>query len=459
MLETRLHELLQAIRAYARAQGIDAEFSFHREHSSLVRLGNSSVALSTYEDLTRFGVQVMQGRRVGSYSLTADITSEAQLRDALHRAREYCTASLEKDYAPIFGVVEAEIDDSHGYDPALEDISPEAKTALCAQVIGALKPRGAYDFSGSWSSGSTEIYYSSTANDREDYRKLTDGKLLVVLKEQQRKWELAVEQTGKSVTDFSAEAMIADFEQFLPLYERYDGYQSPLGPARVVFGPQAIAELVMIAVWSGLSGRGWEEKRAFTAGNHAGERIFSPGVTLIDDPTHPDVFGLPFDLNGKTRKPFMLVEDGILRGLIYDSTTAAKYGKPPTGHDVSSCDLCFATGAAPAGLAAGLALAGDALYIPHLHYVNMPDPSRGIFTGSSRFNAMRIEGGACTAPLLSSRVTDAIANVLSHVVAISSRSVPVNVSNTYGRRAPDATSVPEYLICDNVRISDVAESF
>jgi predicted Zn-dependent protease len=82
-----------------------------------------------------------------------------------------------------------------------------------------------------------------------------------------------------------------------------------------------------------------------------------------------------------------------------------------------------------------------------------------MFTGSSRFNARLVKDGEFTAPLLSSRVTDTIPSVFSGIVAISSRTIPWNVSSTYDRRSPTAMSIPEYIICDNVRISDVADSF
>ena len=459
MLEARLRDIVCAARDEARAQGIDAELFLHRERSGLVRLGNSSVALCTSEELTRLTITVQQGRRVGAFALTADLTAIEQVRAAIMRAREFCAASPEMDYQPIFGEVEETIDDEHGCDPALADYAPQAKTALCAEVIETLKAEGAYDFSGSWSSGVTEFYYTSIANDREAYRCLTDGKLVLVLKDQASKWELSVEQTGAQAGVFSAAAAIAEFRALQPIYSAQPGYRTPLGAMRVIFGPQAIAELCTLAVWSGFSGRGWEEGRAFTSGKPFGEQIFSPLVTLKDDPEARNVFGMPFDGKGKRRRTFTLAEQGAFQGLMYGAATAAKYGKAPTGHDLENADLVLATGDAPADLAAGLALAGDALYIPFLHYTHMPDPSRGLFTGSSRFNALRVEQGAFSAPLCSTRVTDTIPNVLSHVQAISSHSVPVNLSTTYGPRAPVEVSVPEYLICDEVRISDVADTF
>lgn len=459
MLEPRLRDLLRTVRDRARAEGVNAEFFFHRERSSLIRLGNSAIALSTSEELTRFGVSVQEGRRTGSYAVTADLLSGAQLEEILNRARRNCAASPERSYQPIFGVVEENVDDSTGFDPALAALSPQEKADTCARVLGALKPRGHYGFSGSWTSGSTEAYVSSTANDHECYRRLTDSRLVLVLKEQERQWELSVEAGGRDVASVSADEILGRFEALLPLYEANAGYQTPLGRQRVLFGEQAVAELAQLALWGGFYGRSWIENRAFTSGKEFGAPLFSPQITLVDDPTDAHVFGMPFDFKGRRRRRFPLVEGGLFRGVVVDSDTAARYGRQPTGHDVGALDLALAPGDGPASLEAGLALAGDAIYIPHLHYVHMPDPSVGQFTGSSRFNALRVEGGAFTAPLLSTRLTDTIPNVLSHVVAVSSRPVMVNITATYGQRAPEAVSVPEYLLCDNVRVSDVADSF
>jgi predicted Zn-dependent protease len=459
MLETRIRDLLRKTRDYARSQGISAEMSFHREHSDLIRIGNSAVALATSENLTRLDMSVTEGRRSGAFSLTADIVSADQLRDVLTRAQEYCRASPEKDYDPLFGQVETPVDDSSGFDTVLEKIAPETKAGFCAQIVKAVKPRGDYDFSGSWSTGATEMYYLTTANDNEAYRRLTDGRLVMVLKEQNKKWELSVEQGGKGFAAFSAPAAIAEFEKLLPVYEKNLPFAAPLGRQRVMFGTQAISEIVLFASYYGFSGRSWEEKQSFTANSKFGDRIFSEQVTIVDDPADPNVFGMPFDFMGKKRGRFPLVQKGCFQGLMYDSTTAARYKKPQTGHDVYSYDLVLSPGNGPAEFAAGKKLAGDALYIPHLHYVRVQTPTEGMLTGSSRFNAQRLQGGEFTAPLLSTRVTEPIPQILSNIVAISARSVMYNNSATYGRRSPSAISVPEYMICDNVRISDVAESF
>ena len=459
MLESRIRNLLLAARKEAIDRGLNAEFFLHREKSNLIRLGNSSVALSTHEELTRLDVSVQDGRKVGSHGLTADITSEEQLLDALTRAAENCRAALPKDYDPIFAQVEEAIDDSSGFDPELQNLSAEAKTSVCKQVVDELKPKGKYDFSGSWSSGSAEMYVTSTANEKEAYRRLSDSRCVMVLKEQDKKWELSVERTGKSYGTFSSEDVVAEFESLLPVYEGKEPYATETGRLRVLFGTQSIAQLLSLALWGGFFGRTWEEKRSYTAGNKPGDKLFSELVTIVDDPTHPDVFGMPFDFSGKKRRPFTVVENGVFKALLYDSMAAAKYKKKPTGHDLGNTDFVLKPGTGKAGIAGGLEVAGNALYIPHLHYVHMPDPTKGLFTGSSRFNAVRVEEGRFTQPMVSTRVTDTSPSVFSNIVAMSSSSVSQNESNTYGRREPEAMSVPEWMLCDNVRITDVADSF
>jgi len=458
VLETRIRDLLLSSRDRCRKAGLNAEFLLHREKSGLIRLGNSSVALSTSEELTRLDVTVQEGRKVGSYSVCAELASAAQLDEAVGHARDACRAALPKDYDPIFGSVQENVDDPSGFDPALENLAPEAKASLCADVVKTLKPRGRYDFSGSWSTGSTEMYVITTANDNEAFRRLTDGRFVMVLKEQDRKWELSVELTQKKADAFTAAEVIAEFEALLPVYEKNQPYKTQVGRQKVVFGTQAIAELVSLAIWGGFIGRSWEEKRSYTGASKFGDRIFPESISLVDDPADLNVFSMPFDFKGNRRRRFPLVEKGVFRGLIYDSATAAKYGRQPTGHDFPSSDLVLSPGDAPSSIQAACRLAQDAIYIPHLHYTHMPDPTKGLFTGSSRFNAQRIQAGEFTAPLLSSRVTDEIPRLLASVVAISCRSVPFNQSSTYGRRSPEAFSVPEYIICD-VRISDVADSF
>ncbi|MGD0144235.1 MAG: metallopeptidase TldD-related protein, partial [Rhizomicrobium sp.] len=64
-----------------------------------------------------------------------------------------------------------------------------------------------------------------------------------------------------------------------------------------------------------------------------GEEIFSPGITIIDDPHR--LRGLrskPFDGEGVRNKRTVLVERGVLQGWILDCASAKQLGLATTGH-------------------------------------------------------------------------------------------------------------------------------
>ncbi|MFJ8664823.1 TldD/PmbA family protein [Streptomyces sp. NPDC093600] len=66
--------------------------------------------------------------------------------------------------------------------------------------------------------------------------------------------------------------------------------------------------------------------------DRVGERVASPGVTLLDDPTAAgSPLFIPWDGEGTPTGPTVLVEDGVLRGFLSSRRTAAEAGAPATG--------------------------------------------------------------------------------------------------------------------------------
>ena len=227
----------------------------------------------------------------------------------------------------------------------------------------------------------------------------------------------------------------------------------------VVLGPQALAELIQMAMFTGLWGRGYEEKQSWTSKNSIGDNILGENITILDDPLNEYTFKMGFDMSGQKRIMRKLVENGNFSSLMYDSTTAAKFKKEKTGHDSSSVSFVLETGEGEECPLEAVKHLDEVLYIPALHYINLPNISKGIFTGSSRFNALLVRKGEVVGPIFSSRITDTFQNVFGNVEKISKLAVSVNISDTYGRRAPNAFSVPNYMVCRGVKITDCADSF
>lgn len=457
MQKNKAHELIAAVRSRAASRGITATFTLHCEKSHLMRIGNNSVSLNTSENLTRLDVEVINGRRTGIHSQMGDVVSEEYIEKALQIAVEKAQVATEKDYQPLPDKVEAAISENMQYDQALESVDPAFKADAYRKIIAAAGEH--YNFSGSWSSGSTEIFVVTTANELTAHHIGTDQDFNVVLKHPEKKWELRQSMGGWRLSDFSVEKAIAGFKELLPVYENHPGTKLEPGEYTVAFGSDALAGVLMMAVYTGFYGRSYEEKQGWTAKNSIGDKVLGENITLIDEPSEDLTYRFGFDLSGKVRKSFPLVENGLLKGLMYDSQTAAKYGKEPTGHNNGGVSITMKPGSDPAELLKAVADIDRVLYIPAIHYLNIPNFSQGIFTGSSRFNAVLIEKGKIVGPIYSSRITDSFQNVFGNVIKISSKKESVGLSNTYGRRSPVAAAVPNYVVAEKVKITDSADSF
>jgi len=455
MLDETTRDAILKVRDEAAEKGIDALFTMHREKSHLMRIGNNSVSLNTSEDLTRLDVEVINGRREGSYTIMGDITGPESVRKALDVAVEKASVSTPKDYDPISRMVEENAEEMLQYDEALETLDPGEKAVVYREVIE--KTGSHLNFSGSWSSGSTEVLLASTKNDNLAWRIGTDQQFTCVLKHPEKKWELASFQTGWQAGEVKAESTIESFNWLLPIYGN-PGFRVEPGEYTVLFGSQAVAEIVGMAIGTGMSGRGYEEGMNWTCGRKPGDSILSDKITVIDDPTDMNTFRFGFDMAGMTRNVFPIVEKGRMMNLFYDLATAAKYGKKPTPHS-GSASVVVSPGDGPECPMEAVRGMGRVLFIPALHYTHIPNRSKGIFTGSSRFSAVLLENGEMVSPIFSSRITDTFQNVLGNVAVLAPWCTSVNGSSTYDRRMPEAASVPGYMVSTGVKITDSAESF
>ena len=107
---------------------------------------------------------------------------------------------------------------------------------------------------------------------------------------------------------------------------------APAGEMKVVLGPGWPGVLLHEAVGHGLEGDFNRKKTSAFAGL-MGERVASPGVTIVDDGTMTDRRGsLTIDDEGTPTGYTTLIEDGILTGYIQDRQNARLMGDKPTGN-------------------------------------------------------------------------------------------------------------------------------
>jgi TldD protein len=107
---------------------------------------------------------------------------------------------------------------------------------------------------------------------------------------------------------------------------------APAGTLTVVLGPGWPGVLLHEAVGHGLEGD-FNRKGSSAFSGRIGQRVASPGVTVVDDGTLPGRRGsLTVDDEGNPTQRTVLIEDGVLRGYMQDSLNARLMKMPLTGN-------------------------------------------------------------------------------------------------------------------------------
>ena len=111
-----------------------------------------------------------------------------------------------------------------------------------------------------------------------------------------------------------------------------DARPAPAGEMEVVLGPGWPGVMLHEAVGHGLEGD-FNRKQTSTFTGMIGQRVASPGVTVVDDGTLPDRRGsLTVDDEGTPAQRNVLIEDGILCRYMQDRQNARLMGVHATGN-------------------------------------------------------------------------------------------------------------------------------
>jgi TldD protein len=128
-------------------------------------------------------------------------------------------------------------------------------------------------------------------------------------------------ETWKAVADEAIRQAVVNLESV----------HAPAGDMTVVLGPGWPGVLLHEAVGHGLEGD-FNRKGTSTFSGRIGQRVASPGVTVVDDGTMPDRRGsITIDDEGTPSGRSVLIEDGILTGYLFDRQNARLMKTRSTG--------------------------------------------------------------------------------------------------------------------------------
>jgi predicted Zn-dependent protease len=409
----KVKEITNQILTMSKAD--QTEVIFTGTDSALTRFANSYIHQNVAESNTEVRVRVVYGKRIGVASGN-DLTPEA-LKRTVDTARAIAMRQRE---SPDFKSLPAPqpIQNAEVFIERTAKFSPEQR----AQIVGVLCKKAKAQNIVAAGAFSTNAFELAVANSLGvfAYHPYTVAEINTVMTADTGTGYAMF--TNQDAGKVNAEA-IADEAIGKAMRARYPETVEP-GEYTVLLEEYAVNDLLDFLADLSFSALAVQEERSFMKGK-IGEKVMSENVSLWDDGSSPDTIALPFDFEGVPRQRVSFVENGIARGVVYDSATAEREGKTSTGHSLPAPNsygphamhVFMAPGDTPKNEMIKSVQRG--IWVTRFWYTRVVHPMKVLITGMTRDGTFLIENGAITRPIKNLRFTTSYLDALNNVRAIS----------------------------------------
>jgi predicted Zn-dependent protease len=210
----------------------------------------------------------------------------------------------------------------------------------------------------------------------------------------------------------------------------------PAGKYTVILEPAAVLDIVGFMFWD-YSGMAILDQRSFLTGR-IGKKLFGENVTIADDVAHPLQAGSPFDGEGVLRQRVPLVENGVVKRVVYARGTAARMKKSEHHDSVGAIDatghgfpllnemgemplnIVFASVDNPQSLEQMISSTERGVLVTRLWYIREVEPFEKMMTGMTRDGTFLVENGRLNGGIRNFRFNESLIHMLSNVEAMSS---------------------------------------
>lgn len=198
------------------------------------------------------------------------------------------------------------------------------------------------------------------------------------------------------------------------------------GRYTVILEPQAAGDLVQLLVGS-LDARSAEEGRSAWSkaggGTKVGDKVVDERVTLVSDPSDPQLLSSPFDGEGLPLQRQTWIENGVLRTLPSSRFWAQRKGQPATGQPNSLKML-----GSDQTLEQIIASTERGILVTRFWYIRPVNARTLLYTGLTRDGTFLVENGRIARPVMNMRFNESPLFMLANLDAIGA---PVRVGGDF----------------------------
>jgi PmbA protein len=409
--ERELRCIADTVLRLAKLRGV-TETEVHVEEviEALTRFANSTIHQNVAEHGVTVSIRTVMDRR------TARITTNRVDQDSLRSAVEDClslASSQPKDpqLLPLPG--RQSYRKINRFTPATATFSAEDRARAVKRTCD-LADKSGQVAAGIFSSGQTQ---SLQANSRG---------LLATHRQTQAEFSVTMQQGSAASW---AKANSADVRQFDPISlakiasDKVARAQDPVelapGNYTVILEPAAVLDLIGFLFYD-FSATAVSDKRSCFSGR-LGKQLLGKNITITDDVYHPEQLGAAFDGEGLARQRVTLVDQGVIKNLVYSRRSAKKAKTKPTGHgfampnEYGEAPMNLVVAGGKSSLPEMIASTDRGLLVTRLWYIREVDPYEKIMTGMTRDGLFLVENGKVGKAVRNFRFNQSILEMLKNV--------------------------------------------
>jgi predicted Zn-dependent protease len=208
----------------------------------------------------------------------------------------------------------------------------------------------------------------------------------------------------------------------------------PPGRYTVVLEPSAVLDVVGFMFYD-FSGMAILDQRSFL-NKRIGTKLFGENISIVDDVFHPLQTGTPYDGEGVARRRVALVENGVIKNLVYARGSAERIRRSEyagktgavaaTGHGFAlpnemgeaPVNIVFVTPGHEQTTEEMIAGTERGILITRLWYIREVDPYEKTLTGMTRDGTFLIENGKVAHGIRNFRFNQSLIEMLNSVEAM-----------------------------------------
>ncbi len=398
-----------ALRLAKNAGATDAALNYYSTKTYMVRFSNNEVTISNVfiEEYAEFYVAIKERRAITSTNIISSKSFKELVNNAVSIAKSAPPSDI---YAPLpKGPFKY---DKKLLDQRLGRVTHEKLIDWVEEAINAALKEGAKRVAGSLIFTKEYRFLMTTEKVMAEHRKDNLEISVRAFLDGESSGQFAA--ASGSTEEFRPEEVGSKAGEIAKMAEN----PSPVEPGiyDAIISPMTLAN-ILEEVGDMASGFYVDSGISFLK-DKLGERVASEALTLIDDPTLHGTYGAePFDDEGLPTRRNIIIENGVLKTYLHNSSTAKKFNVESTANAglIVPGPFNLVVEGGTESLSSLISKIDRGVLVTNDWYLRYRDTSRGDFSTIPRDGLFLIINGGIERPIRELRISDNILRLLQNI--------------------------------------------